>query len=39
MPQLQIPDVGVINYEAEGQGAPAFALMHGWCSNLRHWDR
>jgi len=39
MPQLQIPDVGVINYEVEGQGAPAFALMHGWCSNLRHWDR
>jgi pimeloyl-ACP methyl ester carboxylesterase len=39
MPQLQIPDVGVLNYEVEGQGAPAFALMHGWCSNLRHWDR
>jgi pimeloyl-ACP methyl ester carboxylesterase len=39
MPQLQIPDVGVLNYEVEGRGAPAFALMHGWCSNLRHWDR
>ena len=39
MPQLQIPDVGLLNYEVEGQGAPAFALMHGWCSNLRHWDR
>jgi pimeloyl-ACP methyl ester carboxylesterase len=39
MPQLQIPGVGLINYEVEGQGEPAFALMHGWCSNLRHWDR
>jgi pimeloyl-ACP methyl ester carboxylesterase len=39
MPQLHIPDVGELNYEVEGKGAPAFALMHGWCSNLRHWDR
>ena len=34
-----VPDLGVLNYEVEGSGAPAFALMHGWCSNLRHWDR
>jgi pimeloyl-ACP methyl ester carboxylesterase len=39
MPKLSVPGVGDINYEVEGQGAPAFALMHGWCSNLRHWDR
>lgn len=39
MPHLTLPDIGVINYEVEGKGAPAFALMHGWCSNLRHWDR
>jgi pimeloyl-ACP methyl ester carboxylesterase len=39
MPQLTIPGVGDLYYEVEGHGAPAFALMHGWCSNLRHWDR
>jgi len=39
MPELEVAGVGVINYEVEGHGAPAFALMHGWCSNLRHWDR
>jgi pimeloyl-ACP methyl ester carboxylesterase len=39
MPKLSIAGVGEINYEVEGHGAPAFALMHGWCSNLRHWDR
>ena len=39
MPKLHIPDVGELNYEVEGRGAPALALMHGWCSNLRHWDR
>ena len=39
MPQLTVPDLGALNYEVEGSGAPAFALMHGWCSNLRHWDR
>ena len=39
MPQLQVPGVGALNYEVEGHGAPAIAQMHGWCSNLRHWDR
>lgn len=39
MPTLSIAGVGEINYEVTGHGAPAFALMHGWCSNLRHWDR
>jgi len=39
MPQLTIPGVGNLYYEVEGRGGPAFALMHGWCSNLRHWDR
>ena len=39
MPQLTIPGVGDLYYEVEGHGGPAFALMHGWCSNLRHWDR
>jgi pimeloyl-ACP methyl ester carboxylesterase len=38
VPQLTIPDVGDLYYETQGQGAPAIALMHGWCSNLRHWD-
>jgi pimeloyl-ACP methyl ester carboxylesterase len=39
MPTLTVAGVGDLNYEVDGHGAPAFALMHGWCSNLRHWDR
>jgi pimeloyl-ACP methyl ester carboxylesterase len=39
MATLNVAEVGEIYYEVEGRGGPAFALMHGWCSNLRHWDR
>ena len=38
MSTLNVPGVGELYYEVEGQGGPAFALLHGWCSNLRHWD-
>jgi pimeloyl-ACP methyl ester carboxylesterase len=38
MSALHIPGVGDLNYEVEGQGGPAIAFIHGWCSNLRHWD-
>lgn len=27
-----------IHYEATGTGDPPLVLVHGWCSNLRHWD-
>jgi pimeloyl-ACP methyl ester carboxylesterase len=39
MSTVTVPGVGELNYEVEGHGAPGFALVHGWCSNLRHWDR
>ena len=38
MPELRVPDSGKLNYELEGHGTPAIAFLHGWCSNLRHWD-
>jgi pimeloyl-ACP methyl ester carboxylesterase len=27
-----------IHYRMRGRGAPAFVFVHGWCSNLTHWD-
>lgn len=38
MAVLQMDDGVDIHYEAEGAGDPPLILIHGWCSNLRHWD-
>jgi len=27
-----------IHYRVSGRGAPAMVFVHGWCSNLTHWD-
>jgi pimeloyl-ACP methyl ester carboxylesterase len=27
-----------INYRLTGSGPPPMVFIHGWCSNLRHWD-
>jgi len=36
---IHTTDDGVrIHYEVQGDGEPALVLVHGWCSNLRHWD-
>jgi pimeloyl-ACP methyl ester carboxylesterase len=38
MPRLKIADGAVLNYNVEGRGGPPFVFIHGWCSNLHHWD-
>src|SRR5262245_13527393 len=38
MPELTTDDGARIYYEVEGAGDPALVFVHGWCSNLRHWD-
>jgi pimeloyl-ACP methyl ester carboxylesterase len=35
---LETADGTRIFYEASGKGSPAFLFIHGWCSNLTHWD-
>lgn len=27
-----------IHYQVAGRGTPALVFVHGWCSNLSHWD-
>jgi len=27
-----------LHYEVHGDGDPAMVFVHGWCSNLRHWN-
>src|SRR5262245_19166192 len=39
MATLDLPGGGILNYEVEGRGDPTLAFLHGWCSNLRHWDK
>jgi pimeloyl-ACP methyl ester carboxylesterase len=38
MPHFTADDGARVYYEVEGEGAPALIFVHGWCSNLRHWD-
>lgn len=36
---IHTTDDGVrIHYEVQDGGEPALVFLHGWCSNLRHWD-
>ncbi len=37
MPSFTTDDGARINYELEGEGPPLL-FVHGWCSNLRHWE-
>lgn len=38
MPTLLTSDGTPIYYEVTGSGIPPLVFVHGWCSNLRHWD-
>jgi pimeloyl-ACP methyl ester carboxylesterase len=38
MPEFTTDDGAQIYYETEGEGEPTIVFVHGWCSNLRHWD-
>ena len=38
MPEFTTDDGALIYYELEGAGEPTLVFVHGWCSNLRHWD-
>jgi pimeloyl-ACP methyl ester carboxylesterase len=37
MPEFSTDDGTRLYYEVEGDG-PALLFVHGWCSNVRHWD-
>jgi pimeloyl-ACP methyl ester carboxylesterase len=38
MPYHQTRDGARLHYRTQGDGAPAMIFVHGWCSNLSHWD-
>ncbi|MDA0365231.1 MAG: alpha/beta hydrolase [Chloroflexi bacterium] len=38
MPTYTTPDGLKINYEESGTGSPTLIMIHGLCSNLKHWD-
>ncbi len=38
MARYRTPDGVRLNYEESGKGTPAVILVHGWASNLRHWE-
>lgn len=38
MPHHALPDGTRIHYRLAGSGAPPLILIHGWCSNLQHWQ-
>jgi pimeloyl-ACP methyl ester carboxylesterase len=39
MPEFTTDEGARLYYEVDGEGAgPALLFVHGWCSNLRHWD-
>ena len=40
MPTFRTEDGAEINYQVEGQsqGNPDLIFIHGWCSNLNHWE-
>lgn len=38
MPTLTTSGGARLFYEVRGKGRPPIVFIHGWCSNLRHWD-
>ena len=38
VPTFTTSDGAQLNYQIEGNGPSTLAFVHGWCSNLRHWD-
>ncbi len=38
MTTVSADDGTEIHYEVSGRGGPSLLFVHGWCSNLRHWD-
>jgi pimeloyl-ACP methyl ester carboxylesterase len=38
MPFHRTRDGARLHYRLQGAGAPAMIFIHGWCSNLRHWE-
>jgi pimeloyl-ACP methyl ester carboxylesterase len=39
MPEFSTDSGARLYYEVEGKGdGPALLFVHGWCSNVRHWD-
>jgi pimeloyl-ACP methyl ester carboxylesterase len=38
MSEFTADDGARLEYVVEGEGEPAIVFVHGWCSNLRHWD-
>lgn len=38
MPAHALPDGTRIHYRLAGTGDPTLILLHGWCSNLEHWQ-
>ena len=38
MPYFTTDDGVRIHYRVAGTGSPTLLFVHGWCSNLRHWD-
>ncbi len=38
MPYERTPDGANLHYRIHGSGTPAMVFVHGWCSNLWHWD-
>jgi len=38
MPTFTTPDGVKLNYLESGSGQPALVMVHGLCSNARHWD-
>lgn len=39
MPYFTTPDGTRLHYALSGSGGPPLLLIHGFCSNLRHWER
>ena len=38
MPYHRTRDGARLHFRIQGSGTPAMIFIHGWCSNLRHWD-
>jgi pimeloyl-ACP methyl ester carboxylesterase len=38
MASLTTSDGAKLHYLIEGRGGPPLIFIHGWCSNLHHWD-
>ncbi len=38
MATLHTDDGARIHYQVRGEGSPPLFFVHGWCSNLRHWE-